>query len=227
MRHKINFVSLEPISLHMHRVRFKRPVDFTFKPGQFINVFLDDKQLRSYSVSSHPSDEYIDLTIRFPQGSRARKFFESLKKGDEVTIMGPFGRYVYNETSLEKVHVVTGAGIGPNFSMIAEWMLQGAQQKSLLFFGVQEFENIPYLEQFKQWQQAGLQFYPCLSQQGGDGNVTFSGRVQKVLLDKLNDFHGKEFYICGQPAMVGEVVSLLKEQGVDDDVLFYEKFESA
>lgn len=237
MRHTLTFESLEPISLHMHRVRFKRHEKFTFKAGQFINVIIGEKQLRSYSVASHPSSDFVDLIIRFPEGSRARKFFESLQNGDDVNIMGPFGRYIYHDNDLEKIHIVTGAGIGPNYSMIAEWIVQGAKQGSSIFFGVREFENIPHLEQFHAWQEKGLKFYPCLSRQEGDGERTFTGRVLPVFKE-IYGLEGnkntaseilaqKEFYICGQPEMVAGFVEYLQSINIPEDRIHFEKFESA
>ena len=52
----------------------------------FINIFIDDNQIRSYSLSSHVSESNLEITIKFPEGSRARKFYNTLSEGDQVNI---------------------------------------------------------------------------------------------------------------------------------------------
>lgn len=232
MRHTIQFIHVESISEVMHRVRFKRPDGFSFTAGQFINIFINDGMLRSYSIASHPDNEFIDLIIRFPDGSRARKFLEGLLEGDDVQMMGPFGRYVYCDSEREKVHIVTGAGIGPNFSMLFEAEKRDELNKHYMLFGVQRENNLPYQEQFDTWQEKGLNYYACLSKEDGDNQKTFSGRVLAVLESQLlaqNEkfLENKEFYICGQPQMVVDVVKFLLQHGVAKEKINHEAFNAS
>lgn len=238
MKYIVKFINIKDISSKMKQVRFKKPVDFKFKCGQFINVFINNLNIRSYSISSHYNDEYIDLTIRFPQNSKAFEFFNKLVVDDEVTIMGPFGRYVYNDNSLQKVHIVTGAGIGPNFSMLKEWAKLGAKQKSYIFFGIREFENIPYIEELKELEKLGLNIYFCISNKKNNlqqiiepikakqNKNIFNGRVLDVIKNLNFNLEQKEFYICGQPEMVVSVCEFLKQNGVVENLIKYEKFNA-
>jgi ferredoxin-NADP reductase len=212
----------------MYVLKLERPEDFSFIAGQFMNIMIEHegkKLPRSYSISSHPREKTLECIIKFPEGSRARGYFESLKAGDMVEVRAPYGHYVYQNTELEKVHIVTGSGLGPNLSMLKEWGLRGAQQPSHLFAGIQKYEYLPYAQVFMKWQdQLNFKFYPCVSREAADNQTIFEGRVLKVLEDQMKDYSNKEFYICGIPQMVEDTVTFLKEQGVSDDKIFLEAF---
>jgi ferredoxin-NADP reductase len=151
-----------------------------------------------------------------------------LRTGDEVRIMGPFGKYVYRDNPQKKVHIVTGAGIGPNYSMLKEWVAQGAQQESMLLFGVRTADNIAYADQFKAWaEQYPFTWYACVSREEGDGKWIRSGRVGAVLPQVITDFTNTEFYICGQAEMVEQTKELLLAQGVEAADIHYEEFNAA
>lgn len=227
------FISCEKISSQMYRLRCLRPEGFIMKPGQFINIMIDEKTFRSYSVSSHPSDPFIDCTIRFPEGSRARIFFISLKPGERITFFGAFGRYYYRDTPNEKVHIVTGAGIGPNYAMIKEWILAGAKQPTYLFYGVRNIDNLAYYNELLLWQKEySLHLYPCISGEGAFSPECFSGRVLDVMRSVFNSefnsiiYQNKDFYICGQPEMVRQSVDYLIANGVSLENIFHEAFNS-
>lgn len=81
-----------------------------FKAGSYLSVFLDVdgmKLTRPYSISSSPAealDGRVTLTIkRVPGGIASNYMLDHWQVGDEVTLTGPLGEFVYTILqSLEK-----------------------------------------------------------------------------------------------------------------------------
>src|SRR5262249_33615699 len=101
-------------------VRVDRPADFSFVPGQFVNVTFmtpeDGRVRRAYSIASSPLERYIDLTIRqMPGGLVSRILTEDVRIGDHLNLRGPYGRFVFEERIL--VWIAGGSGIVPFRSM--------------------------------------------------------------------------------------------------------------
>lgn len=219
-----------PVSSTLFVIRFYKPDSFTFLPGQFITLVVPTSEnplYRSYSISSHPDNEYVELTVKFPEGSRMLAYLEQLSDGDVIEFRGPQGRYVYQDNDLEKIHIVTGAGIGPNYSMLQEWVKEHSVP-SQLYFGMQKKENVPYLEQLRKWKEEyDFNYYICVSREDGDSVETYSGRVLPVLEQTMDDYENKEFYLCGLPDMVRGVVAFLQEKGVEGKNIHFERFEAA
>ncbi len=231
---EIKFLDISKVSKNLHLLRFLRPNEFTFKPGQFINVVIGPRMFRSYSIASHPESEFIDLLIKFPKGSKAKEYFFKLKQNDPVKIHGPFGQYIYRNSKFNKIHIVTGAGIAPNLSMLEEWIRDGAKEKTIMFYGVRFVENVPFFSKFKQWENTfNFKLYICVSRGKADNNISFKGRVLDVINNiylknnDISDFRDSDFYICGQPEMVKEVKEFLVNLGVYQSNIFYEKFDKA
>lgn len=234
MRYQTFLLSMDVVSSTLHLIVIKKPVDFIYRPGQFINLLIGEGLIRSYSLCSDPDEENLKLLIKFPDGSRARVFFESaLSEDRSIEIMGPFGRYRYQDTPFEKVHIVTGAGIGPNWSMLKFWARMGAVSPTTVFWGVRTFDSIP---DPKSWLKlvtdySNLRLFLCVTKEATDrlfdGIMIRRGRVLDVIEKNMDDFSNKEFYICGQPEMIDSVVAYLKNNGVEDNFIFYESFNAA
>lgn len=231
MKALTQFKSLHAISHSMFALQLEKPADFTYDVGQFITITIYNdegkKLFRSYSLASHPDDEHLECIIKFPEGSRAQKYFTTLKKGDELEIKGPYGNYVLQKNDKQKIHIVTGAGIGPNFSMLKAWEKSGYSGNASMYFGIQGKENVPYFEKFIEWKNNGLDLKLCITREPVDNEISFEGRVLTVLENSLDNYQEKEFYICGLPEMVTDAVEFLREKGVLDENIFYEEFTAA
>lgn len=227
----IKFKELVQITPVIHIARFYKPQGFVYTPSQFLTITIQvegEELYRCYSISSHPDEEYIEFTIKFSDTSKARGFLHNAKDGQEILYVGPTGKYFYKDNEMEKVHIVTGAGIGPNFSMLKEWEKQGQKQKTYLFFGMSYFKYIPYIEHFKKWEGKGnFKLYPCLTKEKCDEKSTFKGRVLEVFGREMPNLDNKEFYICGKPEMVKEAITLLKSKDIEKEKLHFEEFTKA
>src|SRR5688572_7566236 len=80
-------------------LRADRPADFTFVPGQFVNVTFmtreDGRVRRAYSIASSPLEPYIDLTVRqLPGGLVSTILTQEVMIGERLNLRGPYGRFL-------------------------------------------------------------------------------------------------------------------------------------
>src|SRR5215470_13260139 len=79
-------------------LRFIRPTEFTFIPGQFVNITLsipgERRVRRAYSIASSPLEETLDLTVRrMADGFVSRILTDEVAVGQRLSLKGPYGRF--------------------------------------------------------------------------------------------------------------------------------------
>jgi ferredoxin-NADP reductase len=97
-----------------------------FRPGQYVNVFVDvDGVLtsRPYSIASPPGSDTLELTVREkPGGFVAPYLINEVQVGDELETTGPEGNF-YHEPLIDGddlVFLAGGSGITPFMSIIRD-----------------------------------------------------------------------------------------------------------
>ena len=107
-----------------------------FRPGQYVNVFVDADGVRTsrpYSISSSPPGPddrgLLDLTIRDKQGGFVAPFIlHHLDIGDDIETTGPAGSFYYEPLidTDELVFLAGGSGITPFRSIVGDVLRQAA-----------------------------------------------------------------------------------------------------
>jgi ferredoxin-NADP reductase len=201
----------------MFQLRFAKPAGFAFEAGQFIQVQVpngDKFLLRSYSLSSTPEDDFIELCVKILEDGKASAMFLAMEEGEEMQFRGPVGRFVVNDEHPANFFVATGAGIAPIIGMIRDQLENKKDAKQLhLLFGVRYDHDIFWIERLDQLTSkfANFTYQLTLSRPSTDWKG-LQGRVTEHLQDHPKD-HG--FYICGNGGMVKDVRTLLINNDVD------------
>src|SRR3989344_450963 len=192
---------------------FKVPKNFTFKAGQFVTMILKLDQVqkpRSYSILSPPSKiGFLDFCVKIINNGFASEIFRELEIGDEITIKGPLGHFIFDEkTENEHWFIGVGTGVTPLYSMIKEYSDSGKILK--LLFGEKTQKDLLFHDEFLQLKvnHPNFEYIPTLSRGTWNGKT---GRVQKYL---PGDLQNKTFYICGLKELVIETKELLLNKGV-------------
>lgn len=211
---------------------------FNYVPGQFITIHFEheDKPLRrSYSIANVPSqNNTIEIAAGFMEGGPGTELLFNLQPGDTLQASGPYGRLTLkDETPKRYILIATSTGVTPYRAMMAELIQRMETHPALdivILEGVQYRNDILYLEEWmalvEQYPQ--VTFQACLSREDKSTLLPyeFAGYVQQLLPDlKLNpeqDF----IYLCGNPAMVDETFSQLKEKGFAIQHIIREKYIS-
>jgi len=206
-----------PIARDVHEVRFKRPKEFTFKPGQF--VLMDtplvenpaDIQPRAYSIASTPADDEVLLIFRLTPGGRASRFIvEVLRPGMAVTMKGAFGFFTLNpEKDKDYLFIATSTGVAPFRSQVQSLVASNDKRTVDLVFGVRSEEDLFWYDELVKLSQLHpqLSLHMTLTQPTGDWKG-HTGRVQTIVPKIVRDFTSKTLFACGSPAMTKEVKEL-------------------
>jgi ferredoxin-NADP reductase len=203
-----------------------------FRPGQYVNLFLDvDGVLtsRPYSISSPPGIDTLDLTVKEkPGGFVSPYLLNELQVGDQVESTGPKGKF-YHEPLIdgdELVFLAGGSGITP-FMSILEDMLKKNQAESLnihLIYGSRMPEDVIFGQQLQALADSHPNFkYALVISEPPPGYQGLTGfldadQIRAQLADpqsgEISYLAQKKFYICGPNVMYEFCLAALLELGV-------------
>lgn len=207
----------------------KKP--FYFIAGQFVTLKIprpDGKGFtpRAYSIACLSRDDHtITLCIKkFPNGT-ASNYLYTVPRGTKIQTLGPTGDFVFKSETIQNVYFIcTGTGIAPFISMLEAHLKSYRHIHFHMLFGVSFVNDLIFrdilsvhIRNYK-----NFSYTLCVSRGKKDPSV-FHGRITDKLatMDLKTNGH---YYICGNPDMVDDVSTLLKEQSIDDDQIFTEKY---
>ncbi len=208
-----------------------------FKAGQFIQFRAplyegnDEEVFRAYSIASSPENkDYIELLVGYVPGGIATTYIhQHLKEGDIVNLNGPHGDFFYQDNR-EKEMVMVGAGTGmaPILSILRFMRDNEIDRKIKFYFGARTPEDLFLLDEINGFYEnfSDYKFIPTLSRVTEEHNWTGeTGRVNDALMKHMESPDSKEAYLCGSPPMIDSVTGALHEKGLEDEYIFYDKFE--
>lgn len=209
-----------------------------YQAGQFINLLVADKTWRSYSVASTPTEDEIELVIRYVPDGIGSEAIKKWSVGAEIEFKGAFGHFGLSDTAEAVLHFcATGTGIAPFKAMIREEGRKESPRTMHLYYGGRDTEDLAYLAELKNW-APNVHLHLGLSRQSElPGALFFFGkndgedkiveidtcRITKFIEDK-NFAKNDEIYLCGNGNMVKSVVEILETKNVNQSQIFQERF---
>jgi len=206
-------------------------------------VARNDGQNRrnNYSIASNAKREKrLRFNVRIatpppgqdcPPGVGSSYVF-SLKPGDTVTAIGPFGDFHIKPTQKEMVYIGGGAGMAPLRAHL-DYLLESenSPRKISYWYGARSKQEIFYQDYFDRLaeEHPNFRFEVALSdpleEDGWDGPVGF---IHEVVHKNYLRFHDRlealEFYLCGPPMMIKACLKMLKELGVRNEQIAFDEF---
>jgi Na+-transporting NADH:ubiquinone oxidoreductase subunit F len=213
---------------------------------------------RAYSMASFPAEGreiMLNVRIATPPFDRvkggwmdvnpgiASSYIFNQKKGDKVTISGPYGEFFINESDSEMLYVGGGAGMAPMRSHLYHlFRTLKTNRKVTYWYGGRSKAELFYLEQFKALERdfPNFKFYLALSEPldidnwkvkkdindtEGDG---FVGFIHNCVIDNYLDHHENpediELYFCGPPLMNQAVQKMGEDFGMPDENIRFDDF---
>jgi len=195
----------------------------------------------NYSIASnHALERELRFNVRIatpppgqdcPPGVGSAYAF-SLRAGDIVTAIGPFGEFHVKPTQREMVFIGGGAGMAPLRAHLSHLFetLHTARRVSF-WYGARSRQEIFYEDYFRCLAKAhpNFSFHLALSSPlPGDG---WSGKVGFIHEVVLEDYlkgcanpKAVEYYLCGPPQMIKACTRMLAELGVPDSQVAYDEF---
>ena len=213
---------------------------------------------RAYSMASYPAEGreiMLNVRIATPPWDRnkngwmdvnpgiASSYIFNQKKGDKVTISGPYGEFFINESDAEMLYVGGGAGMAPMRSHLYHlFKTVKTGRKVTYWYGGRSKRELFYIEHFRALERdfPNFKFYLALSEplpednwkvkkdindESGDG---FVGFIHNCVIDNYLNHHETpediELYFCGPPLMNKAVQKMGEDFGIPDENIRFDDF---
>ncbi|MAN58441.1 MAG: NADH:ubiquinone reductase (Na(+)-transporting) subunit F [Flavobacteriaceae bacterium] len=254
-------VKYEDIDITAHPEEHDRPDKFQEewdKFGLWPLVMKNTETIeRAYSMASYPAEGrevMLNVRIATPPWDRdknqwmnvnpgiASSYIFNCKKGDKVTISGPFGEFFINHSDAEMLYVGGGAGMAPMRSHLYHlFKTLHTGRKVTYWYGGRSKRELFYLDHFRELEKEfpNFKFYLALSEpmeednwkvkkdinDEGDG---FVGFIHQVVIDNYLSKHEEpeeiELYFCGPPLMNQAVQKMGEDFGIPDENIRFDDF---
>ena len=203
----------------------------------------DEDCFRAYSMANHPAEgNIIMLNVRIatpppalwdqvPPGIASSYIF-NLKKGDKVTISGPFGEFFAKDTKREMLYLGGGAGMAPMRSHLFDLLdTKKTDRKITFFYGARSAREMFYHDDFLKLEKEhpNFKYIVGLSEPMPEDNWKGpTGFIHNVALEEYLKDHDDpseiEYYMCGPPMMIDACDKMLYDLGVERDMIAYDSF---
>ena len=156
----------------------------------------------------------------------------SLKPGDIVSAIGPFGDFHIKPTQREMVYIGGGAGMAPLRAHLSHLLeTEQAARKISFWYGARSRQEIFYEDYFQQLSRVhrNFAFHLALSSPLPEDNWTgHTGFIHDVVFEKYLSRHvnpqAAEYYLCGPPLMIKACTRMLENIGVPAQHIAYDEF---
>ena len=203
----------------------------------------DEDCFRAYSMANHPAEgNIIMLNVRIatpppalwdqvPPGIASSYIF-NLKKGDKVTISGPFGEFFAKDTEREMIYLGGGAGMAPMRSHLLDLLdTKKTDRKITFFYGARSAREMFYHDDFLKLEKehSNFKYIVGLSEPMPEDNWEGpTGFIHNVALEEYLKDHEDptelEYYMCGPPMMIDACDKMLYDLGVEREMIAYDSF---
>ena len=216
-------------------LRLEDPDSIEYKAGQFVQIetpeyeLTDEPVYRAYSMSSVPSSHNtIEMQIRLvPDGICTTYVHKYLKVGNTMTVNGPYGDFHLSDNKREMICIAGGSGMAPLKSILHDMREKGIRRKATYFFGAKARRDLFLLDEMKQLEHDlhDFRFIPALSEPAAEDHWEGeTGLITEVVDRHVGDLSDAEAYLCGSPFMIDACIVVLKNHGMPDGNIFYDKF---
>ena len=206
--------------------------DFTFEPGQYVDLLIDtaeDSVTSGFSITSSPLEKRV-LTIgvkSIPSARAAIYLHENAKVGDTFNAVGPGGEFLYRrEMGDSLVLIAGGIGITPFMSIIRYVHEAKLDVEITVLYSAKAPSELAYLEDLKDI-SAQSPNIKCLFTVTRPQGEQWEGRVGRIDAKMLREHAARSesiFFVCGPGEMPQQISDTLKDLGVDDSRINTERW---
>ncbi len=215
---------------------FDRPLAFSFKAGQFIDLSLSklsdsDPQghTRAFTLANAPSEPQLMVATRL-RDTAFKRMMGAMPLGTTMDIEGPFGQFTLpDNNSRTAVFLAGGIGITPFRSMLVEAAHNKLPHRLILMYSNRRPEDAAFLDELQSLQQDNPN-YTCIGTmtsptEGDEHWKGETGRIDQAMLRKyVKDMETASYYVVGPPAMVDGLRKMLESAGIHKSNIRAEEF---
>jgi Na+-transporting NADH:ubiquinone oxidoreductase subunit F len=195
----------------------------------------------NYSLASNQqTEDTLRFNVRIatpPQGQDCppgigSSFMFSLKPGDVITAIGPFGDFHIKPTQREMVYIGGGAGMAPLRAHISHILeSENTARKVSFWYGARSRQEIFYDDYFHELadRHHNFSFHVALSSPLPEDHwIGHLGFIHEVVLSEYLREHpnpkAAEYYLCGPPMMIKACTRMLGELQVPEHQIAFDEF---
>lgn len=221
---KIMFVGGGEVALVT--LRLPPSSEFSFIPGQFLDIYGVADIARSYSIERFDeAKKTLKIHLkRIKNGVFSDYIFERAKLQDLLRVKGPLGTFFLSDVAgKDLIFLATGTGVSPILAMLRSLrdLDPSLRPRSVsLYWGVRR--RIDFYVDVSEFRDE-CKVILVLSQPNKDWDGS-AGYVQDVLGVMRPDLGNARVYACGSPNMIASAVELLTARGLDSRSFFSDAF---
>lgn len=245
---------LTPLAPDVLQVMLRLPAveRLRFHPGQYLDVLLDARRRRSFSIACPPHDaELIELHVRrVAGGGFTQRLFaapagshppaqasagstspdQPLAPGSLLRIEGPMGQFSYRAGESPLIMVGGGTGFAPLKSMLRHVLETGIRRNIHFYWGARHVADVYEEERVLGWTRSHrqLSFTAVLSEATrAEAAHHRAGWVHEAVLADYPDLSAFEVYAAGPPAMIEAMRATFPRHGLPAQRLYFDSFDYA
>jgi len=218
----------EILATKYHSYVFETEQPLIYKPGQYITVKVAEDRLNDYSIAGRDGENKFTILVDISPGGPGSLYFESLKIGDKISYLGPFGNFTLQENDNAKqiIFLGTGSGCSPLRCILdAALKEKGLQQPITLYFGLRNPTDIFWQDYFKKLSEEypNFKFKLALSKPDGSWQGP-TGHITDLVNTDFSEMNDYSAYLCGNKQMIEEAHNILTAKGIPKERIYFEKF---
>ncbi len=214
-----------------------------FEPGQFLRFRFrtgsGESLVRCYSVSRHGiahnqyrvTVRWMDATTGKAIGRCTRHLAENVNEGGIVDVAQPSGNFRLRR-GRPAVFLAGGIGATPLLAMAQCAAAEHPGQDAWFFYGVRDGSDSPLIDSLRKLSERSPRFnLVVLHSNPGKGerkgtHYTTEGHIRREILEGYLPSVNYEFYVCGPPPMMKDVLECLAQMRVPDESVHREVFSA-
>jgi ferredoxin-NADP reductase len=188
---------------------------------------------RPYSIASAPEETaqrgLIEFLVQTGNDEASGLTPALIRPGTPVTLEGPLGSFTFPAHPRERrfVFIAGGTGIAPLRSMLWHTLLAERDGHVALIYSVRSPEEFAYMEEFQRLEDDGrIEFRHTVTRAASEGWTGRQGRIDVRCLEGLIEPGETLCFVCGPPALIGQIRPQLMELGVRGDQIRIENWAS-
>lgn len=222
-RIRLRLTSIQQISDRVYNYVFMPDRQFSFMPGQYMELTLADVPYdsrgnrRTFTLASSPTEAEVQIGMKYHEpASMWKSTFSRLRLGDVVYASQLAGNFTIQGHERQKlVFVAGGIGITPFRSMIKYLTDTSTKVDIVLLYTVPTANEFAYVREFKQSAAIGVRSVPIVTRADAPLEGVETGRLDAAMLTRLvPDYAKRTFYISGPNAMVDGTKHMLRSLGL-------------
>lgn len=225
---KATVKGISPLAKNVRSLRLEIPKDFTYSPGQFVDIKFKSGMVRSYSMADPYAHGVLQFHIRLHPFGRASNYIEhEVSRGQKITVRGPLGSSYLREHNGDPIIMAAAStGLAPMLAILRAMSKEKMANPVHIYLGFMLREDIYGMNELEEILQElhGLQSMHRLVAYGPLGSEMRRGLLTTAIDEDFKDLGCYRSYVFGSPYATEATIRLLLRKGLSEDHLYADPF---